>query len=135
MSKISKNINILEFSQQVSSNIPTEVDQNISLKAYWIISSIFVQSDTKTIRKVHKLHKNDNIEVFRIIWSHSEVFSKRNAATLSSQNVMQSSFFRFFSFFIVLELVTKTLGNCTDIASKKTKSKKVRINFHILVND
>ena len=44
------------------------IPANISLKAYWIMSLVFLNfcqhSDSKTIQKVHKLHKNQNVEYF-----------------------------------------------------------------------
>ena len=36
------------------------------------------------IQKVHKLHKN-KVEIFRLLWSHSEVFLKPNTVMFSSR--------------------------------------------------
>ena len=54
--------------------------------------------------------------IFRLIWSHSGVFLEQKTATYSSNNVLHS--FRFF-ILTVLELITKALGNFTEIASKQ----------------
>ena len=50
--------------------------------------------DSKKIRKVHKLHKNKNVEIFRLLWRVSEVFLGQNAATFSSKTVLHRSFAR-----------------------------------------
>ena len=85
-------------------------------------------SDSKTIQKVHKLYKNEDVEVFRLLWSHSEVILKQNAATVSSKTVIHSSFFRFFVVeLIVLELRSKSLGKSTEIVSKTTKTSNFSI--------
>ena len=50
-------------------------------KPNWIrvqsLLNVCWHSDTKMIQKVHKLHKN-KVEIFRLLWSHSEVFVKQN---------------------------------------------------------
>ena len=74
--------------------------------------------DTKTVQKVHKLHKNEAVEIFRLLWIHSEVLLKQNTVIFSSKmkciarfSVVQ---------LIVLELRTKSFGKFTEIASKTT---------------
>ena len=51
---------------------------------------------------------------FRFIWSHAEVFSKKNAATFSSEKVLHISFFRF----CLCWNITKTPEICIEIAWK-----------------
>ena len=56
--------------------------------------------------KKYKLHENEVVEIFRLLWSHCEVFLKQNTATSSSNNVrIQSSFFFVFEL-ILLEFRT-----------------------------
>ena len=63
---------------------------NISSKAYRILSSIFVarlhHSDSKTMQKVYKVHKNEDFEVFRIIWSNSEGFWSKTLQRFFQKN-------------------------------------------------
>ena len=76
------------------------------------------------------MHKNDDVEIFRLHWSHSEVFLKQNAATFTSQNVNQSSFF--VVELIVLELRTTFFDKCTEIGTKTTKTSNfltIQVNF------
>ena len=47
-------------------------------------------ADSKSLQKVHKLHKNENVEIFRPLWSHFEVFLKQNAETFSSEILLRS---------------------------------------------
>ena len=88
------------------------------------------QSDSKTFQKVHlsciKTRSCLTFSIFRLIWCLSGVFLKQNAATYSSNNVLHS--FRYFVL-TVLQLITKALGNCTEIASKR---QKLQIYRHFL---
>ena len=97
------------------SHFPTEVF-NTSLKAYRIISSVFVERlpsfDSKRIQKVHKLHKNKDVEIFRLFWSHSEVSLKRKWRKARS----------FVVELIVLEFKTESLGKSTELVPKTTKT-------------
>ena len=53
--------------------------------------SFGVQNDSKYR---YRLYKNEDVELFRLVSSHSEVFLKQNAATFPSKSVMHSLFFR-----------------------------------------
>ena len=68
--------------------------QKPTVTRVWSLLNVCQLSESKRIEKVHKMQKNKNVEIFRTIWSHSEVLLKQNAATFSSKNVMQSSFIR-----------------------------------------
>ena len=98
MSEIGNCFESFEFCRQFGAIFQPK-SANISLKAYWIMNSLFIgrcqHFDSKTIQKTHTLHKNEDVEVFQLLWSHSEMFLKQNAAIFSSTNVMRSSFFPF----------------------------------------
>ena len=90
-------------------------------------------SDSKTIQKVHKMHKNKDVEIFGLNWSHSEVFLKQNAATFSAKNVLHISFICCCVVLIVLELRTKCLGNCTETILKTTVQGQFEAFFYKFV--
>ena len=92
-------------------------------KPNWIrvqsLLNVCWHSDTKTIQKVHKLHKN-KVEIFRLLWSHSEVFVKQNTVMISSR---KHCIARFFVVEWIAELRTKSFEK-TEYASKTTKTSK-----------
>ena len=67
------------------------------------------------IQKVHKLHKN-KVEIFRLLWSHSEVFVKQNMYCSLKENIA----------FVVewIANLEQTFEKSTEIASKTTKTSK-----------
>ena len=82
MSEILKSFDIFEFLQSVLSHSPIEtrkpksaISKHSELPVQSLLSDC-QHSDSKSIQKVHKLHKNEVFEIFRPFWSHSEVFSK-----------------------------------------------------------
>ena len=109
------------------SHFPNEVC-SIFLNTYRNISSVFVERlPFKTIQKVHKLLKNKDVEIFRIIRRVSQMLLKQNAATFSSKKCKAQVVVAL----IVLKIRTKSFGNGTEIATKTTKLQTFR---HFLVN-
>ena len=72
------------------------------------------------IQKVHKLHKN-KVEIFRLLWSHSEMLVKQNTVMFSSR---KHCITRFFVIEWIAERRTKSFEKSTEIASKTTKTSK-----------
>ena len=70
--------------QSITSNFPTEV-RNTFLKPTGLsvqyLLNVCCPSDSKTIQEVHKLHKNKDVEIFRLILRVSEVFLKHTCIT------------------------------------------------------
>ena len=78
--------------------------------------NVWQHSDSKTIRKVYiSCIKRENVKIFWLICSQSEMFLKQNAATVFWKMLL-------LSLLIVLEPNTKYRGKCTHIASKTSKT-------------
>ena len=74
------------------------------------MSSIFVERlPTFCLEKYTSCKKYD-VEIFRLLWGHSEWFLKQNATTFSSKKLMQSSFF------VVDCAGRKSFGTCREIS-------------------
>ena len=91
MPEMHKNFDIFEFA------VNYEPFSNRSLQ-YFFKSLLDYQIDLcgtfafLRTRKRFKLHKNKDVETFRLVWRDSEVFLKQNAATFSSKKVVHRSF-------------------------------------------
>ena len=85
MSENDKNFQAFDFLRSLFSHFQPKT-ANILWKPNWIwvqsLLNVCWHSDSKTIQKVHNLHKN-KVEIFRLLWSHSEVFLKQNTVMFS----------------------------------------------------
>ena len=113
------------FQTQIKNVGKQQNSTNIPLKASWIIKPIFVErcphSDSNTIQKVHKLHTNEDVESFRLLRSHSEVFCEAKRFNVLFEKCNAKLFFVVVEL-VVLEVRTKAFGKCTENACKTTNT-------------
>ena len=109
------------------------MSENIPLKAYWMMSSVYVERlPTFWLQNYSKStqipKKRSRWKFSTELWSHSEVFLKPNPGAFTLQKVML--FYIVLLFLIVLEFITESLGICTEIASKTTKTCQQKVLFN-----
>ena len=88
LSGTDKNFDFFDLLRTFSSHLPAEVCKISSKESLGLsdqsLLNVAILLTPKRFKKP-KLHKNGDVELFGLLWSHSEVFLKQKAATFSSK--------------------------------------------------